>query len=243
MTDGLILHLSAPLQAWGAPAQTTLRPTYKQPTRSGFTGLLACCLGRERDHPNSDLAQLRYTIRIDRPGTTIADFHTAGARRNAPFGITTADGTHRDDPVISTRYYLADAAFTLAVTGPTPVLDIAEHALRNPVWAPYLGRRSCPPDTPILLTRSAHAVDDLDHIPLHRPSTITGPVTFTYDTPPTPDTPAATQLNDNPAPGHPQTWTTRRIWETQRTIPAPTGGLGTTWLHALADYLGIPTTH
>ncbi|MFJ6940543.1 type I-E CRISPR-associated protein Cas5/CasD [Streptomyces sp. NPDC101132] len=241
MSDGLILHLSGPLQAWGGPAQANIRPTYRQPTRSALTGLLACCLGRDRGADNTDLDQLRYTIRTDRPGTLLADYHTVGGGSHYPLqGLTTADGGTRDAPIVSTRYYLTGAAFTLAVTGPTPVLDTVEHALTNPAWTPYLGRRSCLPDTPILLTRTPTAVRDLDHTPLHRPTTDTDPVLYTYDTPPTPHTPSTTQQNDQPLPGRHQAWTSRRIWEQHRTIPAPNGGLGTTWLTTLADHYHRP---
>ncbi|MFJ3879130.1 type I-E CRISPR-associated protein Cas5/CasD [Streptomyces sp. NPDC090077] len=237
MSDGLILHLSG-LQAWGGPAQAGVRPTYRQPTRSALTGLIACCAGRERDADNSDLDQLRYTIRTDRPGTLLADFHTVGGNHDPVHGLAAADGGTRDAPIVSTRYYLADAAFTLALTGPTPVIDTAEHALTHPVWTPYLGRRSCLPDTPILLARTATAVDDLDHIPLHRADAADQQILFTYDTPPTPDTPASTQHNDQPIHGRHRAWTPRRIWEQHRTIPAPNGGLGTTWLTTLADHYG-----
>ncbi|MFB6504234.1 type I-E CRISPR-associated protein Cas5/CasD [Streptomyces sp. NPDC002466] len=240
MNSGLIMHLSGTLQAWGSPAQANVRPTYRLPTRSALTGLIACCLGRERDADNTDLAQLSYTLRVDRPGIILSDFHTVGANQDSLFGLTTADGGTRDAPVISTRYYLSDAAFTLAVTGPTPVLDITAEALTNPVWAPYLGRRSCLPDTPLLLARSTHALDDLDHIPLHRPTHHTGPITYVYDSAPTPATPSSRQLHDQPVPGHRRAWTTRPIWEQQRTVPAPNGGIGTAWLHALTDHLGIP---
>ncbi|MET8751352.1 type I-E CRISPR-associated protein Cas5/CasD [Streptomyces sp. NPDC004667] len=242
MNPGLLLHLSGPLQAWGAPAQANVRPTYRTPTRSALTGMIACCAGRERDADNTDLTQLSYTIRIDRPGSILTDFHTTGANHDPYFGLTTADGGTRDAPIISTRYYLTDAAFTLAVTGPTYTLDTAEQALANPVWAPYLGRRSCPPDTPLLLTRSQNVLDDLDHIPLHRPTHTTGPVTYLYDRPPTPDTPSTGQHHDQPVPGRHQTWTSRPVWEQQRTIPAPSAGLGTRWLNAVADHLNIPTT-
>ncbi|MFG2116683.1 type I-E CRISPR-associated protein Cas5/CasD [Streptomyces sp. NPDC048718] len=241
MSDGLIMHLSGPFQSYGGPAQANLRPTYRQPTRSALTGMIACCLGRERDADNTDLAQLSYTVRVDRPGTILADFHTIGGNHDPVFGLTTAEGKTRDAPIVSTRYYLSDAAFTLAVTGPTPVLDLTAQALTHPVWAPYLGRRSCPPDTPLLLTRSDHALEDLDHIPLHRPTHHTGPVTYVHDSAPTLAAPSSSQFHDQPVPGHHRAWTTRPIWEQQRTIPAPNGGLGTAWLNALADHLGIPT--
>ncbi|MFE5913482.1 type I-E CRISPR-associated protein Cas5/CasD [Streptomyces wedmorensis] len=242
MSDGLILHLSGALQAWGGPAQANVRPTYRLPTRSALTGLIACCLGRERDADNTDLDQLAYTIRVDRPGSILSDFHTVGGNHDPLFGLATADGGTRDAPIVSTRYYLADAAFTVAVTGPSTVLDHAAEALTHPVWAPYLGRRSCPPDTPVLLTRSPSAVDDLDHVPLHRPIHHTEPVTFAYDREPAPGTPHSGQHNDRPIRGHRRAWTPRPLWEQQRVIPARNGGLGTVWLTALADHLGIPAS-
>ncbi len=53
--------------------------------------------------------------------------------------------------MITERWYPADAAFTIAVTGPDDTAALAAHALTEPLFAPYLGRRSCPPDTPLLL--------------------------------------------------------------------------------------------
>ncbi|BAU87980.1 CRISPR-associated protein cas5 family [Streptomyces laurentii] len=201
MSNGLIMHLSGPFQSYGGPAQTNLRPTYRQPTRSALTGMIACCLGRERDADNTDLAQLSYTIRVDRPGTILADFHTVGGNHDSVFGLTTAEGKTRDAPIVSTRYYLNDAAFTLAVTGPTPILDLTAQALTHPVWAPYLGRRSCPPDTPssspAATTPSKTSTTSPSTAP---PPTAPAPSPTSTTAPPPPPPPAAASSTTSPSP-------------------------------------------
>lgn len=45
---------------------------------------------------------------------------------------------------LSTRYYLSDAKFLVALEGDNGLLDTIEHALARPHYAPYFGRRSCP---------------------------------------------------------------------------------------------------
>jgi CRISPR system Cascade subunit CasD len=54
------------------------------------------------------------------------------------------------------RHYLADAVFTVGVTGPADLIAATADRLARPRWQPYLGRRSCPPDPPLLL----RSVDD-----------------------------------------------------------------------------------
>lgn len=156
--SGLLLRLAGPMQSWGERSAFDVRDTAAFPTRSGLIGLLACCLGRARGETLDDLAELEFTIRIDRPGERMIDYQTAGGA--LPAGgpkIPTADGKGRPagkGTVQTWREYLADAVFTVAVTGPTTVLDNARDGLRRPRWQPFLGRRACPPDTPLLLDRA-----------------------------------------------------------------------------------------
>ncbi|MCX5535177.1 type I-E CRISPR-associated protein Cas5/CasD [Streptomyces sp. NBC_00006] len=242
---GLLMHLSAPWQSWGAPSDFKVRPTHRHPTRSALTGLIAAALGRPREHPNEDLAALSYTIRIDRPGHREMDYQTIGGGYPREHTPPTADGKRRKEgteTMETERWYLADAAFTVAVTGPGPVTDRAAHALAAPVYAPYLGRRSCPPDTPILLR--AHlddAVAELFQAPLHTApprGADTIDVTFLHDTPPTPDPPSTTTVRDVPGPGPGRTFTERDLWETHHPLPAGLcAGRGTSWINALTTYL------
>lgn len=133
----LALQLAGPLQSWGASARFSRRTTEPAPTKSGVIGLLAAALGRERSDDLSDLASLRFGVRIDQAGTRIRDYQTA----------------HHPDTgsamPVSERFYLADAVFVAAVEGDGTLIDSLHQALREPVFLPYLGRRSCPPARPV----------------------------------------------------------------------------------------------
>ncbi|MFF7403035.1 type I-E CRISPR-associated protein Cas5/CasD [Streptomyces murinus] len=77
-------------------------------------------MGRSRHHRLDDLA-LSVTVRADRPGTHLRDFHTVGGGLSRERTVVTADGKRRDSDtstLTSTRWYLQDAAFTVALTLP-----------------------------------------------------------------------------------------------------------------------------
>lgn len=133
----LLLRLAGPLQAWGSAARFVRRTTENAPTKSGVLGLLAAAQGRAREADLSDLAALRYGVRIDQPGTRVRDFQTA---RHFDSGKSMP---------LSERYYLSDAVFVAAVEGEPDVVHGLSDAVREPVYLPYLGRRSCPPAAPI----------------------------------------------------------------------------------------------
>ncbi|MCK7627620.1 type I-E CRISPR-associated protein Cas5/CasD [Streptomyces sp. RS10V-4] len=133
----LLLRLAGPLQSWGSAARFARRSTENAPTKSGVLGLLAAAEGRPRDADLSDLAALRFGVRIDQPGTRLRDFHTA----------------HHSDSgkamPLSERFYLADAVFVAGLEGDPALLQHLHQALRAPCFLPYLGRRSCPPSLPL----------------------------------------------------------------------------------------------
>ncbi|MGW0771765.1 type I-E CRISPR-associated protein Cas5/CasD [Streptomyces sp. NPDC002676] len=169
---GLLLHLSGPLQSWGEHSRFNQRDTARFPTRSGLIGLLAAALGRRRGESLDDLAGLSLTVRVDRPGVLLRDYHTVGGGLPAKATVTTAAGGKRnpsDATLVSDRYYLADAAFTAALTSDdTSLLLHCATALRAPVWPLYLGRRSCPPTLPLLIGDQPvkHPHHHLLHLPL-----------------------------------------------------------------------------
>jgi CRISPR system Cascade subunit CasD len=49
-----------------------------RPTKSGVVGLVANAQGREYTDDISDLAALRFSVRLDRPGHLLEDYQTAG---------------------------------------------------------------------------------------------------------------------------------------------------------------------
>jgi CRISPR system Cascade subunit CasD len=137
----LLLRLAGPLQSWGSAARFARRTTENAPTKSGVLGLLAAAEGRPRTADLSDLAALRFGVRIDQPGTRLRDFQTAH---------------HQDSGKampLSDRFYLADAVFVAGVEGDTGLLNRLHQALRAPRFLPYLGRRSCPPSRPVEMGR------------------------------------------------------------------------------------------
>lgn len=133
----LLLRLAGPLQSWGSSSRFARRTTEPAPTKSGVLGLLAASLGRQRTAGVSDLAALRFGVRIDQPGTLLRDFQTAH------------DFDTENAMPISERFYLADAVFVAAVEGEHDLIERLARALDEPGFLPYLGRRSCPPSRPI----------------------------------------------------------------------------------------------
>lgn len=157
----LILRLDGPMQAWGTHTYEDFRPSNLYPTRSGLLGLLAACLGIDRDDHAGQAAlaaSVEFSVRVDtavarfdrdrpmkKPGVKLPDFHTVMDARKV-------DGKANKFPVVSRREYLFDAAFSVAV-GAKPdaayTLDVIAAALRRPLYTPTLGRRACPPTRPM----------------------------------------------------------------------------------------------
>ena len=155
----LLLQLVGPMQSWGTQSRFSIRDTGLEPSKSGVTGLLASALGRSRSADLADLAVLRLGIRVDREGRMEKDFHTTGGfRQNAPEALRVrvlkADGKYppaKSSAVLSHRFYLADAAFLVGLEGASDVLQTLHHALANPVWPLFLGRKAFPLSIPVWL--------------------------------------------------------------------------------------------
>lgn len=168
--SGLVLRLAGPLQSWGEHGVFAQRDTLRFPTRSGLIGLLAAAEGMSRGTSLNGYEALRFTVRIDRPGVQMIDFHTIGG--GLPRGVPRPDGTQRPREtatMVTRRQYLSDAVFTVAVGGSEQRVGELAEALRRPRWQPYLGRRSCPPDQPLLLRTVDDPVAHLEtKVPLAR---------------------------------------------------------------------------
>jgi CRISPR system Cascade subunit CasD len=139
----LLLRLCAPMQAWGIQSRFSVRDSTREPSKSGVIGLLAASQGRPRAAEIDDLVALRMGVRVDREGTLLRDYHTAQNVYRAKGGIKPTE--------LSTRYYLGDACFLVGLEGEPSLLAALHAALRDPVWALFLGRRAFPPGEPIWL--------------------------------------------------------------------------------------------
>lgn len=154
----LMLRLAAPIQSWGDESKYNIRHTWREPSKSGVIGMICAAMGMRRD--SEDIVKLAKTlrmgVRIDQPGTTMVDFHTALAP------LYSADGTARHakdgsllmdkSPDVTYRHYLCDACFLVGLESTDrDILQTIAQALQHPVFPLFLGRRSCPPTGPIVL--------------------------------------------------------------------------------------------
>lgn len=144
MNKTVLLRLEAPLQSWASQGRFALRDTEREPSKSGVLGLVGSALGMERgdDAMLATLAPLVMATRVDRPGTLLRDYHTAGGGtfRGAPNRLR---GEKKTAP--TERYYLEDASFLVALEGEASLIDKIAGALQKPKWPLFLGRRSCVP--------------------------------------------------------------------------------------------------
>lgn len=235
----LVLRLAGPLQSWGARSQFNRRETLAEPTKGGIIGLLAAAQGRRRHDPIEDLLDLRLGVRTDRDGTLLRDYHTVSDYRGRPLPSAAVNPkglqkltsppkyTH-----VTERFYLQDAVFVAAVSGPGGLLGALAEAIRHPAFPLALGRRACPPTQPLLLTPERHhhgmhrdlwdgdADTVLQHVPWQGAHPTAPPgarVPATVDVPITVDDPNSDDLR----PDMPQTfapaaraYTTRRVRHT-----------------------------
>ncbi|MDP8243565.1 MAG: type I-E CRISPR-associated protein Cas5/CasD [Candidatus Hinthialibacter antarcticus] len=151
----LLLRLAAPMQSWGTQSRFTERDAGREPSKSGVVGLLCAALGVDRADEDGirPLAELKMAVRIDHDGIISRDYQTAGGG-DIPgvkkYGVLKSEGKV-GETVVSNRYYLADAEFHVALEGPDELLRQIHHALLNPHWPLYLGRKAFPPEAPLSL--------------------------------------------------------------------------------------------
>ncbi len=152
----LLFRLVGPMQSWGTTSRFDQRDTGKEPSKSGVIGLVAAALGIDRENWSDlePLTRLSMGVRHDRPGMPKRDYQTAQR-------IISADRSKVHETAVTTRDYLADAAFLVGLDGDDRVLLERTHkALSNPVWPLALGRKSYVPSEPIWMA------DALQDVPL-----------------------------------------------------------------------------
>lgn len=144
------MRLEGPMQSWATQSKLGIRDTDREPSKSGVIGLVGAALGMERDDDDM-LALLRrgaLAIRVDRAGTLLRDFHTAGGskfrgREHFVHGVSYCVPTE--------RFYLQDASFVAALEADDVLAERIAGALAAPRWPLFLGRRACPPSAPVLI--------------------------------------------------------------------------------------------
>jgi len=182
----LVFRLYGQMCSWGDIAVGEVRPSTVHPSKSAILGLIAAAMGIKRpdtvgddherrvlDAAHSALAQgYGLAVRVDAPGIPLVDYHTAQVPSSGTGRNRREFATRRDEllavpraelnTILSRRDYRVDALYTIALWArPEAPYELAEMAARlhEPVFALYLGRKSCPPGLPL-----AAQVVSADHI-------------------------------------------------------------------------------
>ena len=150
-SNTLFLRLEGHLQSWGERGRWSIRDTASEPTKSGVVGLLGCALGLSADDDLRILSRsILIGIRCDRPGSVLRDYQTVvGGVMSAEGKVKVNASTKEPETVVSERYYLSDASFLVAVQAEPQLVSRLCGALQDPTWPFFLGRKSCPPSTPV----------------------------------------------------------------------------------------------
>jgi CRISPR system Cascade subunit CasD len=165
MRDYLILKLQGPMQAWGRESFEGLRPSELFPGRSALLGLLGACLGidrTDRQRLQELAASVLLAVRIDQvfsketgkpiPSQKMTDYHTVKDAREDYHGLKS------HDTIQTWREYWQDGCYTVAIWASVDAplnLAAVEQAVKQPIYTPVLGRRSCPLARPLFETKVA----------------------------------------------------------------------------------------
>lgn len=164
----LLLWFEAPLQSWGSDSKFGRRDTLNFPTKSGVLGLVCSALGAggEQRALLAEFSPLSQTaisfarskqteggiVKQDRE-PLLRDFHMVGSGYNDqdPWAnllipkMSNGKKPNGAGTKMTYRYYLQDAAFAVVLEVPAGKAEMIAHALQNPAWDVYLGRKSCVP--------------------------------------------------------------------------------------------------
>ncbi len=153
MPEYLVFTLAATLGAMGELAGHERRGSWTWPGRSAILGLLGAALGIRREGDFSTLDCLSVAVAVFEAGTPLRDYHTVQtvptARAKRPQSRPAALRQAGDDAntTITLRDYRQCPLYGVAVTGGE--LEPLKAALKRPVFALYLGRKSCPLSAPL----------------------------------------------------------------------------------------------
>lgn len=157
----LVFRLWGPMASWGDIAVGERRGTWSRPSRSAILGLVASALGIERANGPAHAgleAGLGFAARVDSPGRPLRDYHTAqspGARKGLRWPTRRDELDPRNDlnTILSERSYVTemDAGIVLWRRSDKETVNLTEIAerLHDPVFVPFLGRKSCPLGLPL----------------------------------------------------------------------------------------------
>lgn len=160
----ITINLCGPLQSYGYKDYNNTRKTKLEPTKSAIAGIIACCGGVKRNDPEIKNIENSIEIKINKYKVPkkigekirkeehqkiLIDFQIARGTEENP--IWQANGKIMNKNLVIKREYLMDTYFEVFISGEDSLIEQYEKWLKDPVWPPYLGRKSCIPSIPIYI--------------------------------------------------------------------------------------------
>ena len=160
MKKVLRFRSKGPFQAWAAPSAADIHNISMFPTKRGIVGLIGCCMGIKKGSPKlAELSGMFDVLRCDRViendsprPRRIADFQTARPLHKGDY-FPKADGTKtydKENAFAKIKYIACDSDFMIYLIGEEENMQKIYDAMWDPMWVPYLGRKSCFASEPIL---------------------------------------------------------------------------------------------
>lgn len=175
MSDFLVFQIYGPMASWGDIAVGETRRSAAHPSKSAILGLLAAALGIDRDDEavHKEMAEAyKIAVKVLSMGSLLIDYHTVQVppqQRKASFRTRKDElSSGRLGTLLSSREYRCDAVYIAAVWADQQAVpfsfDQLAEALKEPKYSLYLGRKSCPPATPLnpRIIRNASLKEALD---------------------------------------------------------------------------------
>lgn len=160
MPDFLVFQLYGAMAAWGDIAVGEHRPSLGHPSKSAIMGLLAAALGIERsdEAKHQQLTQCYHlAVCVQAAGELLRDYHTIQVPGGKRTYASRRDELLTDElnlnTILSQRDYRTDAIYQVAIWSNGSnlpfSLELVKQHLEQPVFALYLGRKSCPISLPL----------------------------------------------------------------------------------------------
>lgn len=149
------------MASFGELAGHERRKSRERPGKSALLGMIGAALGIRREDTEGQTALVEgydIAVRVEQPGHHMQDFHTIqtvpSARIKNPQtrAIALQALQPTDNAMLTRRDYRTDVIFGAAITAQASArwsLDQIKHALEQPYFTLYLGRKSCPLSHPL----------------------------------------------------------------------------------------------
>lgn len=147
--------------------------TEKCPTRNALSGMIGCVMGINRNDPKLDdfRKNLDFKYRVLKEGIIITDFQTVhglvdpDTKEQLKF-YKVGGGCHDiSNGIVKRVEYLNDYKFEAYIGSEDEnLLEDIKRYFYDPVWVPYLGRKSCLPSVPIVTDGKILTEKELEEI-------------------------------------------------------------------------------